>query len=221
MIDIIAVIISGISLIIVIINQFKMIKDKEPQLSFKLISYNNFIYLQVINTGYTKANNIKINIEQIHNNGSFGVQEDYIFQIPFELGPSESIQGIVAVLGESIVEHVFPYIDIDVLYYKPHIFKKVHYKRKVYYFSSVSERINVETGINIKQIEHDINNIHKSTLRLANYFDGCEIYPFDDLNIISDNHFSKDLNNVIKGGESKILSRNDCIENRIRRNKSK
>lgn len=42
MVEIIAVVISGISLLIVIINQFKMIKDKEPQLSFNLRSINGF-----------------------------------------------------------------------------------------------------------------------------------------------------------------------------------
>lgn len=103
MVEIIAVVISGISLLIVIINQFKMIKDKEPQISF-----------------------------------------------------------------------------------------------------------------NLRSIDHNINNIHKSTLRLANYFDGNEIAPFDELNIVSGNHFQKDLKNEKEGKKSTVKSRKKVIESRIR-----
>ena len=66
MVEIIAVVISGVSLLIVIINQFKMIKDKEPQLSFNLRSINSLLYLRVRNSGLTKAKNIRITISKIY-----------------------------------------------------------------------------------------------------------------------------------------------------------
>lgn len=216
MVEIIAVIISGISLLIVIINQFKMIRDKEPQLSFSLRSINNFLYLRVRNSGLTKAKNIRITIIKIYNNGNGGIQEDQIFQIPFELASQEEVQGMIGFLNESISNHPFPYIDIKVCYDKPHFIKKVKYERQVFYYASVEEKICVDTGLDLRNIDHNINNIHKSTLRLANYFDGNEIAPFDELNIVSDNHFQKDLKNVKYGKESTIKSRKEVIESRVR-----
>ena len=51
MIEVIAIIISGITLIFTIINQIKIIKDKEPQLSFSLKNFNGILYLMVTNNG--------------------------------------------------------------------------------------------------------------------------------------------------------------------------
>lgn len=132
MVEIIAVVISGISLLIVIINQFKMIKDKEPQLSFNLRSINGFLYLRVRNSGLTKAKNIRITIIKIYNNGDSGIQEDQIFQIPFELAAQEEVQGMIGFLNESISNHPFPYVDIKVCYDKPHFIKRVKYERQVF-----------------------------------------------------------------------------------------
>lgn len=55
MIEVIAIIISGITLIFTIINQINIIKDKEPQLSFSLKSFNGILYLMVTNNGGTPA----------------------------------------------------------------------------------------------------------------------------------------------------------------------
>lgn len=216
MVEIVAVVISGISLFIVIINQFKMIKDKEPQLSFNLRSINGFLYLRVRNSGLTKAKNIRITINKIYNNGNDGIQEDQIFQIPFELASLEEVQGMIGFLNENISNHPFPYVDVKVCYDKPHFIKRVKYERQVFYYASAEEKICVDTGLDFRNIDHSINNIHKSTLRLANYFDGNEVSPFDELNIVSNNHFQKDLKNVKDGKDSTIKSRSEVIESRIR-----
>lgn len=184
-----------------------MIKDKEPQLSFNLRSINGFLYLRVRNSGLTKAKNIRITIIKIYNNGDSGIQEDQIFQIPFELAAQEEVQGMIGLLNESISNHPFPYVDIKVCYDKPHFIKRVKYERQVFYYASVEEKLSVDTGLDLRSIDHNINNIHKSTLRLANYFDGNEIAPFDELNIVSGNHFQKDLKNVKEGKNSTVKSR--------------
>lgn len=215
MIEIVAIIISGITLLITIINQIIIIKDKEPQLSFSLKSYNHILYLMVTNNGLTKAKDIRIKIEKIYNNGNNGIQEDTIFEIPFELASNEKIQGMVGILGENISNHVFPYIDIKISYEKPHFIKKVNYERQVFYTAVTESKITVDTGLDLKEIQHYAENIHKSTLRLANYFDGNEIAPFDELNIISNNHFQRDLINVKNNEKSKIKNREKCIEERI------
>lgn len=215
MIEIIAIIISAITLIITIINQVNIIKDKEPQLSFSLKSINSILYLMVTNNGATTAKNIRIKIERLYNNGDNNIQEDHIFEIPFELSSKESVQGMVGILGENISQHAFPYLDIKVSYDKPHFIKKVKYERQVFYTASAEQKINVDTNININDIEHNINNIHKSLLRLANYFDGCEIAPFDELNIVSNNHFQKDLLNTKKEIESEAKTREETIDSRL------
>lgn len=57
--------------------------------------------------------------------------------------------------------------------------------------------------------------MHKSLLRLANYFDGNKIAPFDELNIISNNHFQKDLLNTKKEVLSKIKSKEESIGSKL------
>lgn len=70
-------------------------------------------------------------------------------------------------------------------------------------------------NMNLNDIGHNINNMHKSLLRLANYFDGNEIAPFDELNIVSSNHFQKDLLNTKNEVSSEIKSREESIESRL------
>ena len=216
MLEIIAIVISGITLLITIINQVMIIKDKEPQLSFSLKSYNHILYLMVTNNGLTKAKNIRIKIQKIYNNGNNGIQEDIIFEIPFELSSNKRVQGMVGILGENISEHVFPYIDINVSYEKPHFTKKVKYERQVFYTASTENKLTVDTGLNLTGIEKYTKNIYNSTLRLANYFDGNEISPFDELNVMSNNHFQKDLINTKNNEKSVIKSREECIKDNIR-----
>lgn len=220
-IALISAIISGLSLLITIvfniINQHKLIKDNEPQLSFSLKNYSGFLFLMVHNKGMTKAKNIRINIEKIHNNGECSIQEDYIFNIPFELAADEKIQGMVAIYGENISNHVFPYLDIKVSYEKPHFIKKVKYDRQVFFTAATESQISVDTKLDFGTIDHNINNIHKSLLRLANYFDGCEVAPFDELNIISESHFQPDLTDALHSKKHQSNTREDCIKNRVRK----
>lgn len=215
MIEVIAIIISGITLLITIINQIIIIKDKEPQLSFSLKNYDNILYLMVINNGLTKARNVRVKIEKIYNNGNHGIQEDAIFEVPFELASTEKVQGMIGILGENISTHVFPYIDITVSYEKEHFRKKIRYERQVFYTAVTENNITVNTGLNLQKLEKHAENIHKSTLRLANYFDGNEIAPFDELNIISNNHFQKDLLNAKNEISSEIKCRKEIIDEMI------
>ena len=217
MVEKISVVISAITLIILLINQYKLMKDNEPQLSFSLRSINNVLYLNVKNNGKTKAKSVRIIINKMYNNGENGIQEDQIFQIPFELASQEEIQVMVGYIGETISNHVFPYIDIKVIYDKPHFIKRVKYERQVFYYASTEKRVFVDTGWDLNSINEDLNNIHKSTLRLANYFDGNEVAPFDELSIVSENHFQKDLKNTIDGNISKINNREEVIKNRIKK----
>ena len=143
MLQIITVVISLISLLITIINQFRIIKDKETQLLFNLRSVNKVLYLRVKNSGFTKAKDIRINVVEIYNNYSKEIIEDQVFLNPFELSAQEEVQGMIGFIETKNNKNPFPYIDIIVSYTKPHFIKQIKYKRKVFYFASVEEKISV------------------------------------------------------------------------------
>lgn len=219
--SIISMIIAGLSLLITIIfniiNQHQIVKDNEPQLSFCLKELNGMLYLLVHNVGKTKAIDIKLNIKKINNNNGRELLLDDLFKNTFELYPDEKVQGIIAIYGENISNHVFPNIDADITYKKDHIFRRVHYKRKIFFTASADSKIIVNTNYDLQEIEDNISKLHKATLRLANYFDGCEVAPFDELNLIPGRHFQEELVDALDGKKTAKKSREECIKERLRK----
>lgn len=217
-----SIVIAGLSLLITIlfnlVNQYRIIKDNEPQLSFILKEIDGMLYLLVHNTGRTKSTNIKLNFNGIYNNNNEELLLDEIFKNEFELYPNEKVQGVISIYGENLTNHVFPYIDIEVNYKKDHFFRNVHYKRKIYFMASVENKIIVNTNYDLNCLEENIEKIHKSILRLANYFDGCEVAPFDDLNLIPGRHFQEELVDAFEGKKTAKKSREECIQQRLRKN---
>ena len=217
--SIISMIIAGLSLLITIIfnliNQHQIVKDNEPQLSFCLKELNGMLYLLVHNVGKTKAIDIKLNIKKINNNNGRELLLDDLFKNTFELYPDEKVQGIIAIYGENISNHVFPNIDADITYKKDHIFRRVHYKRKIFFTASADSKIIVNTNYDLQEIEDNISKLHKATLRLANYFDGCEVAPFDELNLIPGRHFQEELVDALDGKKTAKKSREECIKERL------
>ena len=219
--SIISMIIAGLSLLITIIfnliNQHQIVKDNEPQLSFCLKELNGMLYLLVHYVGKTKAIDIKLNIKKINNNNGRELLLDDLFKNTFELYPDEKVQGIIAIYGENISNHVFPNIDADITYKKDHIFRRVHYKRKIFFTASADSKIIVNTNYDLQEIEDNISKLHKATLRLANYFDGCEVAPFDELNLIPGRHFQEELVDALDGKKTAKKSREECIKERLRK----
>ena len=219
--SIISMIIAGLSLLITIIfnliNQHQIVKDNEPQLSFCLKELNGMLYLLVHNVGKTKAIDIKLNIKKINNNNGRELLLDDLFKNTFELYPDEKVQWIIAIYGENISNHVFPNIDADITYKKDHIFRRVHYKRKIFFIASADSKIIVNTNYDLQEIEDNISKLHKATLRLANYFDGCEVAPFDELNLIPGRHFQEELVDALDGKKTAKKSREECIKERLRK----
>lgn len=215
-IEIISIIISAIALAISVYNQHIIIVDRYPQLAFELFEYKHMIYLKVKNEGVTEAKNIKIKVNSINNNGSNSeLQLDDIFKNNFELASKEFIQGQIGIFGENIDEHVFPNIDIEVRYEKNNFIKKVKYSRKVYFKALTDEIITVNTGVKIDNLENYSRQIHRDLNRVANYFDGNEIADFDEISLLSENHFQTDMLNVKENKKSKVYSREECIKNRL------
>lgn len=221
--SIISMIIAGLSLMITIvfniINQHQIIKDNEPQLSFCLKDLNGMLYLMVHNVGKTKAQDIKINFEKINNNNNQELILDDLFKSSFELYPDEKVQGIISIYSNNLSTHIFPYVDVDISYKKDHFFRKVHYKRKIFFMASVDSKVIVNTNFDLQEIEENIRKLHKATLRLANYFDGCEVAPFDELNLIPGRHFQEELVDALEGKKTAKMSREECIKQKLRKNK--
>ena len=57
----------------------------------------------------------------------------------------------------------------------------------------------------------------KANLRTANYLDGCQVAPFDELNILAHKSLHDDLQSVKQGEEnvSTVMKREDVIKNRL------
>ena len=73
---------------------------------------------------------------------------------------------------------------------------------------------------NLKNIENNINKLHKATLRLANYFDECEVAPFDELNLVPGRHFQEELVDALDGKKTAKQSREKFIKQQLRKNES-
>ncbi|MBO5138717.1 MAG: hypothetical protein J6B89_03645 [Bacilli bacterium] len=206
-----------VTLIIDIINRIKMIKDNEPQLSFELKNINDILFLIIRNTGNTKASDIKINIKKIRNNGSNALEEDFIFSVPFELNSGEATQGMIAICGENITQRVFPYVDIEVSYNKQHFKKQVSYERQVFFNPDEGDKTLQNIEKEIQLFNEQIDKLRKPILRMANYFDGNQVAPFEEINLITDKNFQKDLYNaVVEKKKEETTSREEAISSRLR-----
>ena len=216
----IAIIISAISAFVAIVsvgasiyfntkNQKQYNRSLEPALSFRLVEYNSMLYLQIINTGKSAAHDIDISVKELENNGSREkLYLDEIFNNKFELFTGETTQGRVALWGENIVEHTFPKLAIDVKYRK-HISQKVEsFSRTVIFYPSYGEKVFADVNIDLHEINGSMANIARANLRTANYLDGCQVAPFDELNILAHKSLHDDLLDIQKENtQSNVMDR--------------
>ena len=202
----IALISTGISLIAVISSIYFSVKTRKqylnslnPLLSFHLASHHGRLYLSVINTGQSVANNISLIFDNIENNGDKNkIELEGIFKTHFTLYPTEEISGYVAYDGRHLWSQTAPIIHVQISYENGNTHKQEHYSRIICY----SE--NIETDIAIKNSLHEIssrlNEISYSNNRMANYFTGQWLLKMDELNVRP----SRSLYQDIKDGANNI-----------------
>lgn len=189
-------------------------RSLDPALSFKLIEYQYMLYLQITNTGKSAAHDIEIKVKQLENNGSREeLILDELFENKFELFSGETTQGKIAVWGENMIEHTFPKVSIDVKYIK-HITKKYEtFSRTVIFNPAFAEKVYVEVNMDLREVNKNMATIAKANLRTANYLDGFQVAPFDDLNIIAHESLHDDIIDIHKGNtQSNIKTREETIE---------
>lgn len=220
-----AIIISGVSVLVAIISVIVSIiynaqsqkqynRSLEPAISFKLVDYSGMLYLQVENTGKSAAFDIKIDIKNLENNGGQEtIHKDAVFDNEFELYAGEKTQGMIGNLGETCSEHCFPKVTLEITYRKHINRKKVMLKRTVVFCPAYNEKIYADVKMDLHSIEKSIENIAKSNLRTANYLDGCQVAPFDELNILANRSLHDDMLDIRKkDAESNIKNRKTVIE---------
>ena len=184
----------------------------QPQLSMSLVEFNSFLYLRVKNTGKLAARNIEIRVNGIRNNGSSDkLFLDDLFNGEFDLYPEETVQGKVAIYGRNIAEAVFPQVEISVSYRADGWKKKTTYNRTVTYLSAYTEKIAADVNVDMQQAEDSLKSIARATVRTANYLDGCQVAPFDELNILAGRSLRTDLLDVLHKEPETVLTRSQTI----------
>lgn len=221
---VVSILAAFISLIAVIVsiyynhkNNKQYLKSLDPLLSFKLLELKKELYLRITNTGKSAANDISIKIIKIENNGDRNeLNLDTLFDKKFELYPDESTQGRIAFWGETICSSAFPKIDITIRYRKGITGKQVYMERTVIFSPSYDNKIYGDFNIDLRELNKNMNVMAKANLRTANYLDGCQVAPFDELNILAHRSLHDDLQSVKEGeNESTTMERTEVIKNRL------
>lgn len=141
---------------------------------------------------------------------------DTLFDKKFELYPDESTQGRIAFWGETICSSAFPKIDITIRYRKGITGKQVYMERTVIFSPSYDNKIYGDFNIDLRELNKNMNVMAKANLRTANYLDGCQVAPFDELNILAHRSLHDDLQSVKEGeNESTIMERTEVTKNRL------
>jgi hypothetical protein len=176
-------------------NQYK--KSLEPQLSMRGENFENVLYLLVQNTGRTAAQNIKIDVKSIENNGSNELMLDDLFSQSYDLYPNETIQAMVAISEENLTTgNLYPKIIVNVSYF---IYgTKVQYTRTVTFSKVYDTKVFADVNMDLKNVESSLRATARAAVRTANYLDGNQVAVFDELNILAGKSLKDDICSTIE-----------------------
>lgn len=218
-----AVIISAISALIAALstvaafmsnhqNKKQYLESIQPQLSMSLVEFNSWLYLRIKNTGKSAAKNISLSIKTIKNNGyADKLDLDLLFSSSFELYPEETVQGTVALYGRDISHTSFPSVEIDVSYDSDVDKRKCQYTRIVTFLSAYNEKISADVSFDKSGLEAALDSISRASVRIANYLDGRQAAPFDQLNTTSQKSLRDDLLDVHRKSAARTHERQSLV----------
>ena len=63
----------------------------------------------------------------------------------------------------------------------------------------------------MRQAEDSLKSIARATVRTANYLDGCQVAPFDELNILAGRSLKIDLLDVLHKELETVLTHSETI----------
>ena len=219
-----AVIVAAVSTTVAIIGNRRSQKHYKqsilPQLSMKLIEYDYKLFLYIKNTGKTAATNITIKPITIENNGDRELETGKLFETSFELYPEEAVQDKVAILGSNISYSAFPQITVEVTYNTYDTKRETSYSRTITYLQAYTGKISADVKLDTENIESSLRCISRATLRTANYLDGCQIAPFDEINLLAGKSLENDLQNTFGQSNSTVVSHEESINKPHRKGES-
>lgn len=65
-------------------------------------------------------------------------------------------------------------------------------------------------------MESKVDKIARAVVRVANYFDGCQVAKFDELNILAGKSLRNDMVEVLKSKEeTSVLSKTETIQDSL------
>lgn len=68
----------------------------------------------------------------------------------------------------------------------------------------------------MREFNKNMDVMAKANLRTANYLNGCQVAPFDELNILAHKSLYDDLQSVKQGENvSTVMKREEVIKNRL------
>ena len=163
------------------------------------------------NTGKTAATNITIKPITIKNNGDRELETGKLFETSFELYPEEAVQDTVAYLGSNIMYSAFPQLSVKVTYNTSVSKRETSYLRTITYLPAYTGKISADVKLDTSNIESSLKCISRATLRTANYLDGHQIAPFDEINLLAGKSLENDLKNTFGQAKPPVVSREDSI----------
>lgn len=194
----------GVALYFNVKTQYQHKKSLEPQLSMRGEKYKGVLYLLVQNTGRTAAQNIKIDVKSIENNGSNELILDDLFSQSYDLYPNETIQAMVAISEENVdTGNLYPKITVNVSYCIYGTKMKVQYTRTVTFSKVYDAKIFADVNMDLKDVESSLKATARAAVRTANYLDGNQVTVFDELNILAGKSLKNDMCSAIESNKKR------------------
>ena len=195
----------------------KQFRDgQDPFLSFRVDKYNGLLYLMIENRGNSPALDVVVNIIKIENNGQGELLEEGLIKQKFDLYPLETVQGSIAINGESVQTGIlYPCVFFQVSFTTVGKTKKVSYQRSVTFSKTYDQKVYADVDLDLRKIESSLGSTARAVVRTANYLDGHQISEFDEIHLISKSTLRNDISKVIKTGRKKSpISRSQSIKKR-------
>lgn len=185
-------------------NQYK--KSLEPQISMRIDKFGGMLYLLIQNLGRTAAQNIKLSVMSIENNGDNGLELDSLLSQSFELYPNETVQALVAISGENVATgFLYPKITVAISYRIYGTKKTIQYTRTVIFSKVYDLKVLADVNMDLHKVESALTATARASIRTANYLDGHKIAIFDELDMLTDISLKNDICSVIESTKKGIV----------------
>lgn len=197
-------------------NQYQ--KSLEPQISMRVDMFDGILYLLIQNLGRTAAQDLRVIVKSIENNGANGLALDKLFSQTFELFPNESTQAMIAISGENAsTGALYPKVILNVSYRIYKTKKIIQFERSVTFSKVYDTKVLADVNLDLNKIESALTANARASVRTANYFDGHQVTAFDELNILADKTLKNDMCSALGSTQQEtVKDRTAVLENQLK-----